>query len=201
MPKPANKPIIAVDIDEVLFPLISDLIGYVDREHSVKLSPEEFVTYRLEDIWHGGPVEGLAVYESYEKQMNLGVAPLEGAAEALKTLSDLFYVIVMTSRTQEIDKKTRDWLDRHFPEIFNEVHILGNRKQSISWRPKGEVCKEVGVSHFIDDSLAHALDVSSYGIDTLLFGDYSWNQADELPEGVTRVKNWQEVLEYFDVRD
>jgi hypothetical protein len=30
-----------------------------------------------------------------------------------------------------------------------------------------------------------------------LFGDYTWNQADDLPNGITRVKDWAAVEEYF----
>jgi uncharacterized HAD superfamily protein len=66
------------------------------------------------------------------------------------------------------------------------------------WRPKSEVCIELGVSYLIDDNLTAVTQTSAFGIKALLFGDYPWNQAKELPEGVTRVKNWQEVLEYFD---
>jgi uncharacterized HAD superfamily protein len=80
------------------------------------------------------------------------------------------------------------------------VHLLGNQHDSLpdQWRPKSEVCRELGVSYLIDDNLTAVKQTSAFGIEVLLFGDYPWNQIDELPRGVTRVKNWQEVLEYFD---
>jgi len=104
----------------------------------------------------------------------------------------------MTSRDIAVEEKTRDWLTHHFPEVFNKVHMLGNKYDSAAYREKAEVCKELGVYCLIDDSLRPVLETNEAGIKALLFGDYSWNQADELPEDVTRVKDWQEVLEYFD---
>ena len=198
MPNPENKPIIAVDIDEVIFPMVEDLIRYVDRSHSVKLTPQEFVTYSLEDIWQGGPVEGSQVFEAYKAQFSVEVAPVKGAAEALGKLSVRYEVIIMTSRDVVVEEKTRRWLDHHFPEIFKQVHLLGNKKDSQIYREKAGVCQELGVYCLIDDSLRPILETNQVGIKTLLFGDYPWNQADELPEGVIRVKDWQEVLEYFE---
>ena len=198
MPKPVNKPLIAVDIDEVLFPMVPDLISYLDREHSVKLSQNDFVKYNLEEIWEGDPAEAKALFQSYVNQFEIEVAPIKDAAAALRQLSVGYDVIVMTARDESVGKITRDWLNQHFPQIFKDVHLLGNSKDSVSWRGKAEVCKELGVYCLIDDSLKHILATDEAGIKTILFGNYPWNQADKLPAGVTRVKNWQEVLEYFD---
>jgi 5'(3')-deoxyribonucleotidase len=74
MPKPENKPIIAVDVDEVLFPLVPDLIKYVDRKHKVKLTPEDFSNYNLEGIWPAGSAEGAIVFENYKKQVTPEIA-------------------------------------------------------------------------------------------------------------------------------
>jgi 5'(3')-deoxyribonucleotidase len=195
---PETKPVIAVDIDEVVFPMVDDLIAYIEKEHSVRITPEEFKTYRLEDIWPGGPVEGANVFQAYASQYGIEVAPIKGAAEALGKLSLKHDIIVMTSRDIVAEEKTRNWLGRHFPEVFKNVHMLGNKYDSVTYREKAEVCKELGVYCLIDDSLRPVLETNDAGVKALLFGDYSWNQAEKLPDGVTRVKNWQEVLEYFD---
>jgi uncharacterized HAD superfamily protein len=200
MPKPANKPVIAVDIDEVMFPMVPDLISYLDREHSVRLSQADFIKYNLEEIWKGDPAEALELFESYKNQVGIEVAPIKGAAEALHKLSLKYDVIVMTARDIKVEDITRSWLNHHFPELFKEVHLLGNRKDSVSYRNKAEVCKELGVFCLIDDSLKHVIETNAAGIKTILFGDYPWNQIDELPSGVIRVEDWQGVLEYLDGR-
>lgn len=198
MPNPANKPIIAVDIDEVLFPMVPDLIKYLDREHAVKLTPEDFNNYMLEDIWPAGSAEGSIVFESYKKQVTPEIAPVEGAVEALVKLSSNYDVIVMTARDISVEPITMRWINRHFPDLFKNVHFVGNRKDSVIWRTKAEVCQELGVFCLIDDSLKNLTLVHEAGIKTILFGDYAWNRTDVLPQGMVRAKNWQAVLEYFE---
>ncbi len=198
MPKPGSKKTIAVDIDEVLFPMVPDLIKYVDAEHGLKLTPGDFVKYNLEDIWPAGTAEGEIVFESYKAQVTPEVAPVESAAEALGKLSTKFDVIVMTARDVSVEPITRAWLDHNFPYLFKDVHLVGNSKDSATWRPKAEVCRELGVYCLIDDSLKHVIQTHEAGIKAILFGNYPWNQADRLPEGVVRVENWQGVLEELD---
>lgn len=200
MPKPENKPIIAVDIDEVLFPLVPELIKYVDQKHKVKLTPKDFSHYSLEGIWPAGSAEGSIVFENYKNQVTTEVVPVKDAAEALGKLSIKYDIIVMTSRDIKVEQITRSWLDRHFHEIFKDVHLLGNQHDSApdQWRPKSKVCVELGVSYLVDDNLTAVKETSTLGVKALLFGDYPWNQTDDLPKGITRVKNWQEVLEFFE---
>jgi hypothetical protein len=62
---------------------------------------------------------------------------------------------------------------------------------------KGELLKSLGAQYHIDDQPKHCISALQQGIQPLLFGDYSWNRSVELPEGIVRVKNWQEVTEYF----
>src|SRR5579864_8144086 len=110
-----EKPIIAVDIDEVLFPMVPDLIRYVDREHKVKLTPEDLSYYSLEGIWPKGSAEGAIVFENYKNQVTTEIAPVKDAAEALGKLSLKYDVIVMTSRDIKVEQITKGWLNRHFP--------------------------------------------------------------------------------------
>jgi 5'(3')-deoxyribonucleotidase len=84
MPNLENKPKIAVDIDEVLFPMVSDLIEYVDKQHSVKLTPEQFIKYNLEDIWHGGPLEGAVVFDAYRSRKKLKIGSTISSPKFLK---------------------------------------------------------------------------------------------------------------------
>ncbi len=198
MPVLETRKKIAVDIDEVLFPMVSDLIEYVDREHKVKLTHEEFVKYDIRDIWKGGPIKASEIFEGYKKQAKPEVVPVKGAKEALDKLSEKYEVIVMTSRDVQVEAKTKEWIYRHFPDLFKEVHLLGNKVESSVYRPKAEACKELGVFCLIDDSLANVIETHAIGIKTILFGDYPWNQTNKLPAGVLRVKGWQEVLEYLD---
>lgn len=61
-----------------------------------------------------------------------------------------------------------------------------------------DVLVEIKADFVVDDQLKHCTAAVEQGIPTILFGNYRWNQAEELPKGVTRCKNWQEVAGYFD---
>jgi len=198
MSKTAPRKIIAVDIDDVIFPLVPSLINYLDTEHEVKLTAEDFISYDLRKVWSGGPEEAEIIFEQYKLKADVEVAPLKGAKKALKQLSKRYEVIVMTARDISGKDRTETWILRHFPEIFKDVHILGNKKDSEKWRPKAEVCKELGVYYLVDDNINNVLETASLGINTILFGNYPWNQMESLPENVTRLTNWQEVLRFFD---
>lgn len=66
---------------------------------------------------------------------------------------------------------------------------------------KGELAKSIGADYIIDDQIKHVLAAAELGIRGILFGDYAWNKADVLPDNVTRVNDWQEVLNYFETRN
>lgn len=192
-----DRKTLAVDIDDVIYPLVPSLIEYLDTEHSVLLTEQDFVEYDIRKVWGGGPIEAAAIFEKYKEKTGIQVAPIMGAQEALNSLSDNYDVIVMTARDISAFPKTHQWVTHHFPDIFKDVHLLGNKYDSVVSRRKAEVCQELGVYCLIDDNLGNILETNEIGIKTILFGDYPWNQIEELPKGVTRVKNWQEVLNYF----
>jgi uncharacterized HAD superfamily protein len=201
MSAPENKPLLAVDIDEVIFPMVPDLIRYVDQHHKVKISPEAFVSYRIEDFWPDGAQEGTQIFEAYQSQIGLEVAPVKGAQDALGKLAVNYEVIIVTARELEMEKQTKAWLYHHFPDLFKDVHILGKDPAHPSHRPKAQACKELGVAYLVDDYLEYVLGANALGIKSVLFGDYPWNQMSELPTGVVRAKDWLEVLDYFDAQN
>ena len=199
MPNPETKELIAVDVDDVIFPLVTDLVQYLDKEHKVRLTTEDFVEYDIRKIWKDGPEEATRIFEIYKHHPErIEVAPLKGAKEALGKLALIYDIIVLTARDIEAKDRTNAWIRRHFPDVFKDVHLVGNRRDSLNWRPKDEVCLELGVNYLIEDNLKTALRAHSAGIQTFLFGNYPWNRIDELPDGMIRVKDWQEVLEYFE---
>lgn len=201
MPKPENKKILAVDIDDVIYPFVPSLIDYLDSNHKVKMSHEDFVEYDIRKVWGGGPEEAEEIFQKYIKDSGIEIAPIKGAQQAIRKLAENYEIVIMTSRSSKNFPKTEAWLTQHFPDIFREVHLLGNKYDDDRYRRKAEVCKELGVHCLIDDHLPHVLETNEVGIKTLLFGDYPWNQIHELPEEITRVHSWREVLEYFDEHD
>ena len=86
------------------------------------------------------------------------------------------------------------------PGFFSDVLHIGYADVMEKPVKKVDMCKRLGAIALIDDSLSHVTECAEEGIEGVLFGDYPWNQADELPSGVTRCVDWPAVLEYFDAR-
>jgi uncharacterized HAD superfamily protein len=196
-PKPAAKPLIAVDIDEVIFPLVPSLIEYVDTTHKVSISFKDFASYKIEDIWPGGPEEGRIVYKQYRDQEHIEIAPIQGAKEALEHLAKNYELVVITARSTEVEQKTKQWIYRHFPKLFKDVHLLGYDHDGGTHRTKADMCLELGAEYLIDDHPENILLADKAGIKAILFGEYPWNARVQYPNTVTKASNWQEVLDYF----
>lgn len=109
-------------------------------------------------------------------------------------------LVVVTSRQLHIEAHTRAWITRHYDTIFREV-VFGNH-----WGKEGkkvskkDLCRALGASVLIDDSLAYTREAAADGIQAILFdldGKYAWNKIDHAYKpvhDVIRVRNWQETV-------
>jgi uncharacterized HAD superfamily protein len=194
-----KKPIISVDIDDVLVPHVEDLISWHNKEYGTKMDLVHYHSKNPKD-WGSKTIEEAIkrVQRFFTTPDFLDAKPMEDAASALSSLSENYTLIVITSRDNIIEDVTNNWLSRHFPEIFKEAHFTARFNLEGKSGKKSAVALNAKAEYLIDDTLENALDAAEAGIKVLLFGDYPWNQLKELPGGVTRVKDWRGVLEYFD---
>lgn len=199
MPKLANKPIIAVDIDEVLTPHFQDLIYWYNNQYGTKLTLANNHPKTVEG-WGTNTIEEAVkrVHKFFETESFKNSQPFEEAVSATKRISEHYEMVIVTSRDTLVEQITREWLNDYFPKLFQEVHFTAFYSLNGKARSKASVAKDAGVSYMIDDSLDHIIAAAEMGIKGLLFGNYPWNQAETLPIGVARVKDWQGILEYFE---
>ncbi len=186
---------VAVDIDNVLAKHAEALMAFYSSISGLNLTAEN---YSEDWRWIG---ERDDIYDVGKKFVASGVhAQMEvipGSLEALQILKQNFKLVIITARKKEVMDMTLVWAEKHFPNIFDGVHFAQVWEEGQQKITKADLCRQVDASFLIDDSLEHCTLVAAAGIETLLFGNYKWNQATDLPERVTRVNNWQEVLEYF----
>jgi 5'(3')-deoxyribonucleotidase len=191
-----SKPVIAVDIDEVLSPLHDLVFAHHNEVYGTNFPLHDTGGSYFIDKYTGEPyevtMEKLKKFIDTEAFQNL--EPLDGAVEAIKKVASKYDIIVITSRQDFYFEITHKWLEQHFPQTFKSVHFTeyGAADVKIS---KSDLCLKLGARYLIDDNLEFTLQAAAAGIKVLLFGDYPWNQANELPGGVIRVKDWNEVLQ------
>jgi uncharacterized HAD superfamily protein len=196
---PANKPVIAVDIDDVLVPFAEGLVSHHNQTYGTKLRLEEVKHHNFGEYWGVSHEEYLRRAWKWMIDTHKSAMPVPGAVEAIKQLHQRYRIAVITFRSAPLKDITIGWLDRNLSGYVDEPVLLGDKEGTGAHiATKAEVCQRIGARTLIDDHLKPIIEASEAGIQGLLFGDYPWNQAKELPDKVRRVRNWQEVLEYFD---
>lgn len=111
--------------------------------------------------------------------------PVPGAEEGIHQLRTLgFRLVIVTSRSQSSKTQAWSWVQRWFPDCFDEIICVGSLAGDDGSLGKAEACMMVGAKLLIDDSLDNALACVRYvpaaGLGmpppVLLFGTYEWNR-------------------------
>lgn len=193
-----SKSVIAVDIDEVLFPMAPTFLRYYNTQHGTDFKLDQMSSYYLEELTGDTKDVMLKKIQEYLKTEDYTLGqPISGSIDAIKKLREKFRLILVTSRDHFFRGPTEAYLEGHFKGLYDELYYTHKAEEPGLVVPKYEICKEIGAFALVDDHLPNVISCPEHGVKGILFGDYPWNQMTKLPNGVTRVKNWQEVLEYF----
>lgn len=198
-----QRQIIAIDIDDVLSENAKGFVEFSNHRWGTSLKVEDYDEH-WGKLWQVNHIETeRRANEFHESGVLSSYEHIPSARLALEKLKKKYKLIVITSRRLQTKGETVLWIKERYSGIFAEncIHFAGiwdTIDNHSIFRTKGELSKELGADYIIDDQLKHCLAAAEVGVQALLFGNYSWNQMDKLPQNVQRVKNWSEVLEYFD---
>ena len=195
---------IAVDIDDVLADNAAGFVDYSNKKWGTSLKIEDYDEHWAE-VWK---IDSRDVVEARAAEY-LQNAPRhfkydDEALPVLRRLSKDYRLQIVTSRRIWMKNDTEEWIDKHYPGIFNEdtIHFAGiwdddSDHAYKNMKTKADVVERIQADFLIDDQLKHCLAVAENNRKALLFGQYNWNQSNSLPENVTRVDDWQAVEQYF----
>jgi len=188
---------IAVDCDDVIVNTAVSTLDHYNRMYGTHVELKDLYSNDL-SLW-GTPDEATAVrrVDTYVQSSEFfELMPTRATVEALNELAKYYELHIVTGRPSIVEQATLRWIKQVLPGIFQLV-IFTNffvvDENQPRPRSKADVCAELGVNYLIDDHLHHAEVVAATGIPVLLFGNYPWNVADQLPKGVRRVSDWVEV--------
>lgn len=194
--------LIGVDMDNVLMDISRPFCRFLKRAYNIDLRHEDIYTF---DIWEilgvtRGRVNEM-FSEYYQSHEFRGMQPIEGSQEGVSELwnegHDLFDI---TSRPSELIMPTLKTLERDFQNRFVGIQFTRYHLNPNDAPTKGDVCRKLGVDIMIEDSLGFAVECAENGTPVLLL-DQPWNQCDDLPQGVTRVNPWHEIVERISSED
>ncbi len=202
MPRNADKPLIAVDIDDVLAALAEKVVEYSNQKWGTQLTVDDYDDHwsRMWKISEAElPHRRDAVFSQYKYVNHLG-----DAVPVLNKLKQNYDLVIVTSRLRRVHDVTLEWLNRYYAGVFRELHysdawenenLHSDKKDK---NTKTHVLEQIGADYLIDDYPKHCIAAAEAGITAILFGDYKWNRHVKLKKSMVRCKNWQEVLDYFE---
>ncbi|HTE22721.1 MAG TPA: hypothetical protein VK674_06835 [Candidatus Limnocylindria bacterium] len=197
-----KKPIIAVDLDDVVVGSAQRIIGAYNETYGTNLDLSHMYAEEHGKVTWSAPDENTAikrVYEILESDVFYKAEPTQHAITALQKLKVRYELFAVTGRHGAMEEATRLWLEKHLPGVFTDViftNFYNAETQTIKYKKvaKADICDELNASILIEDLPRHAIDVAASGKRVLLFGDYPWNQLAELPPNMSRVADWDDVL-------
>jgi len=198
-----KTPVIAVDIDDTIVESLDAIRQKANEYSGTNLSLEDYNTKGeywgyYEKIWeqHGmaDELDIMQICEDlHDNQSNIPLLP--GAEFAVHELSKRFVIILITARDPKWESATTEWLKDQFGSIAPRVYFSQSH-QDISRKNKGQICIELGAQWLIDDNVQHCITAMDEGVEAILYGEYGWQS--NVPTELTKCKDWQSVLEYFD---
>ncbi len=196
----AQKPVVAVDLDEVLGGFLPALTLWHNRVYGTAFSLSDYRSYSYHELWGGTNAATVAKVHTFfdSDEFKSGVAPIPGAAETLRPLLPLCTFVVATSRQHVIAQATADWIEEHFAGIFDAIKMgnhydlkspdpdaPGDAAAGVVKRSKPDMCRDMGACALIDDSAKYAAQCGGTmgeGFLTVLFGQYGWNTGPHVPQ-------------------
>ncbi|XP_074581108.1 uncharacterized protein LOC141837632 [Curcuma longa] len=195
-----EKLIVAVDVDEVLGSFLSVLNKFIADRYSSNHSVAEYYVYEFFKVWKCSRAEAdIRVHEFFKTSyFKSGIRPIPGAQHALHNLSTFCNLSVVTSRQNAIKDHTVEWIEEHYPGLFQEIYFGNHFALDGVSRPKSDICRSLGAHVLIDDNPKYAIECAEIGMRVLLFdyhNSYPWCKSDSAISHplVTKVHNWQEV--------
>lgn len=186
---------IAIDLDDTLVPTVDLLIKEMLKEKS-------FPAFRgYHSIKDFSFEDEMALYRYIRKTINKQdiseFKPMPGSVLAIKKLAKEFELYLVTARTKNVKKHTRDWISHHFPKMFKKIIFGQYRKEGDFKKTKGQICKELGISLIVDDRIDYALDCYKHGVNAIVFDykdSYPWSKG-KFPKSIKKARDWKEVYE------
>lgn len=195
-----EKLVVAVDVDEVLGNFVSALNRFIADRYSFNHSLSEYHVYEFFKIWNCSRDEAdVRVHEFFKTSyFKSGIHPIPGARQALQKLSRFCNLSVVTSRQNAIRDLTIEWIEKHYPGLFQEIHFGNHFALEGQSRTKSDICRSLGAKVLIDDNPRYALECAEVGIRVLLFdykNSYPWCKIESVNQHplVTKVHSWEEV--------
>src|SRR3989442_793724 len=181
--RPFPKPILGVDIDNVLAQSDACLRGMIRRQFRIDLDEQDIIQYDY-SAYGLTEIQLSEMFQSFNTEHCRTLKVIPGAKAALTLLAPRFEIVLVTSRNPASKEGTEYWLRRkglRYDQLhFNdEKHALGIPYQA-----------------FVEDRHEHAHQIAATGA-TVFLMTRPWNAQPLAHPNVQRVATWREILTHL----
>lgn len=173
---------ICVDIDGT----VTEPYYWVSRANEYfhkSITPKDITTYKIHEILGIEQDAFDRFYKTYGKLIHKEAKIRLGARKIINQLSNDHQIHFVSARPESMRDITLEWLDRY--QIKSDsIALLGDPNKI--WK-----ARQLASDFFIEDSYDNARVLADAGFEVILI-DCSYNRGD-LPDNVTRAKNWSDV--------
>lgn len=184
---------IGIDIDDVLGNLNQQIIKYHKKELNIKVKREDHKNFNFHESWNCSAKEAeTRLTDFVEKGNFFQLEPMDQSIKSIKELKKLGHeLVVITARNLKLYDDTINWLNKHYPELFSNIHFSQNKKQT--GKRKWQICLDENIDVMVDDGPHIIKDCAKKGITSIIL-DAPWNQNLEESENIIRVNSWEEIV-------
>ncbi|WP_236975967.1 5' nucleotidase, NT5C type [Membranihabitans maritimus] len=176
-----KKPILGVDMDDVLADSYQQSLDWYERDFGIKYTKEELEGQYLGDVIAEDQIDIINSYFFTEGFFRT-IKPIDGAIEGMRLLQEEYDVFIVTAAQQfpQCLTEKNEWLDEYMPFIDWQHRIFCGHKYFLD------------AKYLIDD---HAYNFEYFKGSPILFS--APHNAGETR--FFRVNNWEETLTYLNV--
>lgn len=189
----------AIDCDDVLVPTAEHILDGYNRTYGTKVTLDDYYVINT-DAWGVDTDEEAIrrVHRLLKSGVTRQAVPNQDTIEAVMRLASMDELHLVTGRSSFLEDETHALLDTYFSGAFSSVEHTNYIDTSDSGAPrrsKGEVCRAVNADILVDDHIVHGASVLESGLkEVIVWGDYPWNRAESLEQGMVRCVTWCEVF-------
>lgn len=185
--------VIAVDIDDVLYPFADTVIEYVHKRSGKPVTAVELFgdqEYTASGLHESDFIR--LVREYHAEDANLSHSPLPGSLEHLADLAIDNDVYLVTSRLPSMKQHTEAWIQIHLGGVrLQDIIFTGNHWNGNVTETKADICRRIEADYLIEDQPRYVDLFTDHPTQAILFGDYDWNKDHSYD---VRANNWREVV-------
>ena len=189
---------IGIDLDDVIAKFLEKFLEYYNCRFKTNFKEEDFFCYSMWKVLGDSRENMVEIVKDFNDADLLSeIEPVKKSVKGVNNLKKQYELNIITSRHLKSKRKTIDWLDKYFGNSFKEVYFsssyFSGEEKGLS---KADICKKQNIKYLIEDCAEYAVDCSKSGIKVLLL-DKPWNKNFQTENGIIRVNNWNNIINYF----